>query len=70
VKKPPLHVFTGSLPAGSLTHSDREADKILFSYRQSAHPEDAVSVTMPVRADQYDRSRYPTMLLNEARLIS
>jgi serine/threonine-protein kinase HipA len=54
VKKPPLHVFTGSLPVGSLTHSDREADTILFSYRQGAHPEDAVSVTMPVRADQYD----------------
>jgi serine/threonine-protein kinase HipA len=54
VKKPPLHVFTGSLLAGSLNHSDREADTILFGYRQSAHPEDAVSVTMPVRADQYD----------------
>jgi serine/threonine-protein kinase HipA len=54
VKKPPLHVFAGSRLAGSLTHSDRELDTILFDYRQGARTEDAVSVTMPVRADQYD----------------
>ena len=54
MKKPPLHVFAGSRLAGSLTHSDRELDTILFDYRQGTRTEDAVSVTTPVRADQYD----------------
>ena len=54
MNKPPLHVFAGSLLTGSLTHSDREEDTILFSYRQRTRAQDAVSVTMPVRADQYD----------------
>jgi serine/threonine-protein kinase HipA len=54
VKKPPLQVFASSVLTGSLTHSDREPDTILFSYRQGTRSEDAVSVTMPVRADQYD----------------
>jgi serine/threonine-protein kinase HipA len=54
VNKPPLHVFASSLLTGSLTHSDREEDIILFSYRQRTRAQDAVSVTMPVRADQYD----------------
>jgi len=34
-EKPPLHVFAGSRLAGSLTHSDRELDTILFNYRQA-----------------------------------
>jgi serine/threonine-protein kinase HipA len=54
VNKQPLHVFASSLLTGSLTHSDREQDTILFSYRQRTRAQDAVSVTMPVRADQYD----------------
>jgi serine/threonine-protein kinase HipA len=54
VKKPPLQVFTSSVLRGSLNRSDREPDTILFSYRQGTPSEDAVSVTMPVRADQYD----------------
>jgi serine/threonine-protein kinase HipA len=54
MKKPPLHVFTGSQLAGSLAHSDRELDTILFGYQQGALSQQAVSVTMPVRADQYD----------------
>jgi hypothetical protein len=54
VKKPPLQVFTSSVLTGSLNRSDREPDTILFSYRQGTPSEDAVSVTMPVRADQYD----------------
>jgi serine/threonine-protein kinase HipA len=54
LKKPPLQVFASSVLTGSLTHSDREPDTILFDYRQEARSEDAVSVTMPVRADQYD----------------
>jgi serine/threonine-protein kinase HipA len=54
VKKPPLQVFASSVLTGSLTHGDRQPDTILFSYRQGTRSEDAVSVTMPVRADQYD----------------
>lgn len=54
MKKPPLHVFTGARLTGSLIRSDRELDTILYLYRRGARPEDAVSVTMPVRADQYD----------------
>ena len=54
MKKPPLQVFASSVLTGSLTHSDREPDTILFGYRQGTRSEDAVSVTMPVRADQYD----------------
>jgi len=38
----------------SLTRSDVEPDTILFGYREGAKPENAVSLTMPVRADQYD----------------
>jgi len=54
VKKQPLNVFTGSAAAGSLTRSDVEEDTILFGYRAGAKPEHAVSLTMPLRADQYD----------------
>jgi len=54
VKKPPLQVFGSSVLAGSLYRSDREPDTILFGYRQGIRSQDAVSVTMPVRTDQYD----------------
>jgi len=54
VKKPPLQVFASAVPTGSLTRSDREPDKILFGYQPDLPPQDAVSVTMPVRVDQYD----------------
>lgn len=54
MKKPPLSVFAGGVPAGVLERSDREADAILFSYRRGCRAEDAVSLTMPVRTDQYD----------------
>jgi serine/threonine-protein kinase HipA len=54
VKKPPLQVFAGSTLTGSLNRSDREPDTILFGYRQGTRSQDAVSVTMPVRTDQYD----------------
>jgi serine/threonine-protein kinase HipA len=54
VKKPPLHVFTANRAVGSLTRSDLEADTFLFAYQPGAPPESAVSLTMPVRADQYD----------------
>lgn len=54
MKKPPLHTFTGNRPVGSLTRSDLDPDAFLFGYRDGTPPENAVSVTMPVRADQYD----------------
>jgi serine/threonine-protein kinase HipA len=54
VKKPPLHVLTANVVVGSLRRSDIEPDTILFGYREGAKPENAVSLTMPVRADQYD----------------
>lgn len=54
MKKPPLHVFTTNTSVGSLTRSDVEPDTILFGYRRGAKSENAVSLTMPVRADQYD----------------
>jgi Uncharacterized protein related to capsule biosynthesis enzymes len=54
VKKPPLHVFTANPVVGSLTRSDVEPDTTLFGYREGTKPEHAVSLTMPVRADQYD----------------
>jgi serine/threonine-protein kinase HipA len=54
VKKPPLHTFTGDRPVGSVTRSDLEPDTFLFGYRNGTPPESAVSLTMPVRADQYD----------------
>jgi len=54
MKKPPVHVFTAGIVAGSLTRSDVEPDTTLFGYREGTKPENAVSLTMPVRADQYD----------------
>jgi serine/threonine-protein kinase HipA len=54
MKKPPLHVFTGKTPVGTLARSDVEADTFLFGYRTGTTAADAVSLTMPIRADQYD----------------
>src|SRR5262245_29394948 len=54
MKKPPLHVFTGKAPVGALARSDVEADTVLFGYRAGTAAADAVSLTMPVRTDQYD----------------
>lgn len=51
-----LKVFAGDARAGRLDRSDREPDTILFSYGQGCRPVDAVSLTMPVRTDQYDAS--------------
>jgi serine/threonine-protein kinase HipA len=54
VTKQPVNVFVGHKPIGRLARSDVEEDTILFGYRESAAPSDAVSLTMPIRADQYD----------------
>jgi serine/threonine-protein kinase HipA len=54
MKKPPLNVFAGLKPVGLLTRSDVDEDTTLFGYRQDATDAEAVSLTMPPRADQYD----------------
>jgi serine/threonine-protein kinase HipA len=54
VPKRGLNVFTAGTRAGRLSRSDREPDTILFSYGEGCLPVEAVSLTMPVRADQYD----------------
>jgi serine/threonine-protein kinase HipA len=54
VKKLPLNVFAGQDSVGTLTRSDVEQDTMLFAYRASCPAENAVSLTMPIRADQYD----------------
>lgn len=52
--KTPLEVFASGARVGRLSRSEREADTILFGYRHECPREAAVSLTMPVRADQYD----------------
>lgn len=54
MKKPPVNVFVGSEHVGRLARSDVEEDTLLFGYRDGAAPANAVSLTMPVRVDQYD----------------
>lgn len=54
MKKAALNVFAGGVPVGRLDRSDREEDEVLFTYHADCSPRLAVSLTMPVRADQYD----------------
>jgi len=54
VKKPALNVFAGKTSAGVLDRSDREEGTVLFGYHRDLKSASAVSITMPVRADQYD----------------
>jgi serine/threonine-protein kinase HipA len=54
MKKRPLNVFADAMRAGRLTRSARLEDTLLFSYSADCPPENAVSLTMPVRTDQYD----------------
>lgn len=54
MKMQPLKVFADRVAVGVLTRSDVEEDTILFGYREGTSAENAVSLTMPVRADQYD----------------
>jgi len=51
--KPPLHVYSGRVPVGTLARSDLKADTLLFGYRAGTAAADAVSLTMPLLADQY-----------------
>jgi serine/threonine-protein kinase HipA len=54
MKKLPLHVFADLQPAGRLVRSDVQEDTILFGYREGTRAANAVSLTMPIRADYYD----------------
>ena len=54
VKKAPLNVFTVGTNVGALTRSDIQDDTVLFGYGPGTAAADAVSLTMPVRTDQYD----------------
>lgn len=54
MNKRPLNVFAAGAPVGTLRRSDVEADTVLFGYHADATPQEAVSLTMPIRADQYD----------------
>lgn len=54
MKKPPLNVFADRAAVGALTRSDVAEDTILFGYREGTPVESAVSLTMPIRVDQYD----------------
>ncbi|MDE2261284.1 MAG: HipA domain-containing protein [Gammaproteobacteria bacterium] len=56
MEKPGLNVFAGDVAAGRLERSEREPDTVLFTYREHCTPAQAVSLTMPVRTDQYDAS--------------
>jgi serine/threonine-protein kinase HipA len=52
--KPALNVFAAGEGSGALDRSDREEDIILFTYAKDCPAQNAVSLTMPVRSDQYD----------------
>jgi len=54
MRKSGLNVFANVERAGRLDRSEREEDTILFTYREDCPRDAAVSVTMPVRPDQYD----------------
>jgi serine/threonine-protein kinase HipA len=49
-----LNVFASAAHAGRIDRSDRDEDTFLFTYRSGCPAADAVSITMPVRSDQYD----------------
>jgi serine/threonine-protein kinase HipA len=49
-----LDVFAAQRLTGTLSRSDLEIDTFLFGYRETTRADDAVSLTMPVVADQYD----------------
>jgi len=54
MSKPPVNVFVSQEPVGRLLRSDVDEDTLLFGYRDGIAPPSAVSLTMPIRADQYD----------------
>jgi serine/threonine-protein kinase HipA len=54
MRKSALNVFADTECAGRLDRSEREEDTILFTYREDCSRDRAVSLTMPVRPDQYD----------------
>ena len=49
-----VSVYVSGKFSGAITRSDVEDDTFLFTYEQACPPDLAVSLTMPVVADQYD----------------
>jgi hypothetical protein len=56
--------------AGHLTRSERVEDTLLFSYSEDCPSENAVSLTMPVRTDQYDAAHNPNSASRSPRKTS
>jgi serine/threonine-protein kinase HipA len=54
MRKSALNVFADTERAGRLDRSEREEDTILFTYREDCPRDRSVSLTMPIRPDQYD----------------
>lgn len=54
MSKPPVNVFVADAVVGRLSRSEVEEDTVLFRYRDGAIARNAVSLTMPIRPDQYD----------------
>lgn len=54
MKKTAVNVFVAEASVGKLFRSDVAADTFLFGYREDAAATQAVSLTMPIRADHYD----------------
>ena len=54
MQKSALNVFANTERTGRLDRSGREEDTILFTYSEGCPRDQAVSLTMPVRPDQYD----------------
>ncbi|GBG02270.1 hypothetical protein AZSI13_15970 [Azospira sp. I13] len=58
MKRSGVNVYVGQDHAGLLSRSDLEADTFLFAYCPGCREENAVSLTMPVVADQYDSMNF------------
>jgi serine/threonine-protein kinase HipA len=54
MNKPTVHVFAADRISGQMFRSERDQHTFLFGYDTAATKHEAVSLTMPVRAEQYD----------------
>src|SRR4051812_36847074 len=54
MKKSAINVFVDQESVGRLARSDVEDGTVLFGYRDGVAKPNAVSLTMPIREDQYD----------------
>jgi len=67
MSKPPVYVFADGFPSGQLFRSDREDGLFVFGYEREASEHEAVSLTMPVRPEQYE-SRHGLLPIFEMNL--